>query len=73
MRIEVKVKTKARQEEVRRLDDAHFVVAVTEAPEKGRANEAVIRALAKHFAVSVSRIELVSGHTSRQKVFEIAL
>lgn len=46
-------------------------VYVTTVPEDGKANEAMIRLLAKHFNVAVSRVRLVRGYTSRQKTIEI--
>jgi uncharacterized protein (TIGR00251 family) len=46
-------------------------VAVTAAPEKGKANKAIIAVLSKAFDVSKSSIELVSGETSQQKRFLI--
>lgn len=71
MKIFVKVKTKSKQEKVKQLDESHFEVSVTEAPERGKANDAVIKALAEHLKISPSRIFIISGHTSRQKVIEI--
>lgn len=47
-------------------------VYVTVVPEDGKANEAMLRLLAKHFAVAVSRVRIVRGHTSRQKTIEIS-
>jgi uncharacterized protein (TIGR00251 family) len=47
-------------------------VAVTQAPEKGKANQALIEVLAVALQVSRSRIELLSGATSSQKKFRIA-
>ena len=49
-----------------------FTVWVKEPPVQGRANIAIGKALAKYFKVSPSQITLVSGHTSKQKVFEIS-
>lgn len=37
----------------------------------GRANEAVIEALAKYFEVKKSAVQLVSGTKSKTKIFEI--
>ncbi len=37
----------------------------------GKANQAVIRLLAQHFAVPRSRVELVSGATAKVKRFRI--
>lgn len=45
---------------------------VTAAPEDGKANTAVTRLLAKALGIAPSRLRLVSGATSRQKVFEVA-
>jgi uncharacterized protein len=42
-------------------------VAVTAAPEKGKANQAIIALLSKALGVSKSSIEIVSGETSPQK------
>ena len=39
----------------------------------GKANRAIIKALAEHFAVAPSCVVLVSGATAKQKMFEITL
>lgn len=46
-------------------------VYVTAVPENGKANEAMIRLIAKHFAIAPSHVVLLRGHTSRHKVIEI--
>jgi uncharacterized protein len=46
-------------------------IAVTAAPEKGKANKAIIAVLADVLNVSKSSIELVAGETSPQKQFLI--
>jgi uncharacterized protein len=46
-------------------------VKVTAAPDKGQANTAVIKALAKAKMVSKSTFHLVKGQTDRNKTFEI--
>lgn len=48
-----------------------FVVAVAERAVEGRANEAIVVALADYFKVSRSGIRLVSGARSKEKIFEI--
>jgi uncharacterized protein len=55
---------------VGRQGDA-WKVRVTEAPERGRANEAVIRLLAEALAVPRSAVTLVSGHGGREKIVEL--
>ena len=42
-------------------------IAVTVAPEKGKANKAVIKVLSKLLGVKSSDIEIFSGETSRDK------
>jgi uncharacterized protein len=43
-------------------------VRVAEAPEDGRANEAVLRLLADVLDVPRATVALVSGHSSRDKI-----
>ncbi|MBZ0136973.1 MAG: DUF167 domain-containing protein [Planctomycetes bacterium] len=45
---------------------------VSEPPERGRANEGVIRLLAEKLGVPAKQIELVSGHASQDKRVAIA-
>lgn len=47
-------------------------VSVTAAPEKGRANAALIRLLAREWGVAKSRISVARGATDRRKVLHIA-
>lgn len=42
------------------------------APEAGKANDAVVRLLAEALALPVREIEIVSGHSSRDKIVELA-
>ena len=47
-------------------------VRVTAAPVEGKANEALLRFLAKEFGVTPSSIEIVRGHRSREKIIRVA-
>lgn len=71
MKITVRVKPKSKREYIKRNGNLEFTVAVNEVPEKGKANQAVIKLLAEFFNLTVSSITLISGQASRQKVFEI--
>jgi len=71
MKIFVKVKPKAREEKVEKIDDINFKVQVTQPPVKGKANLAVIKALADYFNVNQSSVQIVSGSTSKLKIVEI--
>jgi len=48
-----------------------FVVWVKEPPVHGKANIAILNVLAKYFKLPASKIRLISGFSSKQKVFEI--
>jgi len=46
-------------------------VRITAPPVDGKANQAVIEILAKHFSVKKSDIEIIRGHTTRQKLIKV--
>lgn len=71
MKISVKAKTNAKKELVEKLSDNEFLVSVKEPPIDGRANWAVARAVAEHFGVSPSRVSIISGQASKNKILEI--
>jgi uncharacterized protein (TIGR00251 family) len=71
MKIFVKVKPRAREERVIKISDTNFKVQVREPPEKGRANRAVLKALADYFGTSPSNIKIILGSTSKLKIIEI--
>lgn len=73
MKITVKAKPGAKEERLENLGDNSYGVRVKEKPAGGKANEAVRNLLAEHFGVSKSRVVLLKGASSRQKVFEILL
>lgn len=52
---------------MQRTADGRWKVFVTEAPEKGKANSAVIALLSQRLRVPKSSIELVSGRTAARK------
>lgn len=70
LKMSVKVKPRSRSEEVSREGDS-YVVKVKEPPVEGRANRAVLRLLAGHLGVPESRLRIVSGWGSRNKVIEV--
>lgn len=46
-------------------------IGISVCPEKGKANEEIIKKLAKHFKVAKSSIRIIVGKTSRNKIIEI--
>ena len=73
MRISVKVKANTSQERIEKIDDTNFLVWIREKPVEGRANEAVIKALAEYFSVAKSDIALIKGQTAKIKIFEVKI
>jgi uncharacterized protein (TIGR00251 family) len=65
----VRARAGARKNEVRGEQDGALKVAVTRAPEKGKANRAITALLAKALALRKSQIELLAGETSPRKQF----
>jgi uncharacterized protein (TIGR00251 family) len=70
-RLRLKVVPGARRSEiVGRYGDA-WKLRVTAAPERGRANEAVVKLLAEELGVAESTVSVVSGRGAREKVVEL--
>ncbi len=61
----------SRRNEIRGEQDGMLKVCVTQSPEKGKANKAVVELMAKSLGLRKSQIELISGETSHQKRFLI--
>ena len=51
------------------IHNGRLKVAVTQAPEKGKANDALVKVLASSLGLRRSQIELVFGATSSRKTF----
>jgi len=71
LKIFVKAHPKSKKVEVVKKDADHYDVWVREAPDKGKANQAVVEALSDYLDVARSRINVVSGLASRNKVVEV--
>jgi uncharacterized protein (TIGR00251 family) len=65
--VRVYVQPKARREQLIGMHADRLKLAVTEPPDKGKANAAVIRLLSSAVQLPPSQIELLRGATSRQK------
>jgi uncharacterized protein (TIGR00251 family) len=61
----------SRRDEIRGEHGGALKVAVTQAPEKGKANKAIIELLARRLGIKRSQFELLSGETTAQKRFLI--
>ncbi|WP_299926697.1 DUF167 domain-containing protein [uncultured Pelagimonas sp.] len=68
--IAVRVSPKASRNAIERKG-GEMRIYVTTVPENGKANAAVIKLLAKALGVPKSRLSLIRGETSRDKVIRI--
>lgn len=75
MKITVHVKPGSRKESIDWVENLFsektLVVKIREKPVDGEANKWLIEALSEFFDVPKSRITILHGHTSREKVVEI--
>jgi uncharacterized protein (TIGR00251 family) len=71
LKISVKTHPKSKKIAVLQKSADHYEVWVRQAPDKGKANQAVIKTLSDHLGVPPSRITISSGHASRNKTIEI--
>ena len=69
-RLRLRVSPGARTKSIDRHGDG-WKIRVAAVPERGRANEAVIEFLAQRLELPEESIELVSGHSSRDKIVEL--
>ena len=69
--IKIRVQPKSSRNQVDGFQDGTLRVRVTAAPTEGQANAAVIALLAKTLGVSKSRLEIIRGYSSRDKVVSV--
>lgn len=71
-RLRLRVAPKAARARIMGEHAGALKMAVTEAPERGKANAAVIELLARALGVPKKNISIVQGETSQDKVAEIS-
>ena len=72
MIISVKVKPQAREDRIEKIGENNFAIWVKAKAIEGKANQAVIKILSEYFDKPRSRITILKGEKSRNKVFLIA-
>lgn len=65
----VRAQAGARRSEICGRHNGMLKLSVTQPPEKGKANKALVALLSKQLALRRAQIELIAGETSRQKRF----
>jgi len=70
-KILVQVKIKAKQKKVEKINKSNYIVSVNQSPIKGKANEAIINLLANYLNFPKSKIKIIKGLKSKNKIVEI--
>ena len=70
-RVNVRVKTGTSQEKLELRGNREALIWIQEKPVEGKANEAVIRILARHFGVKKRAVVIKAGLKSKEKLIEI--
>ena len=65
----VRAQPGAGRNEIRGEQDGRLKVCVTQSPEKGKANKAIVAVLSKKLSLRKSQLELIAGATSPEKRF----
>jgi uncharacterized protein len=71
--IHVKVTTRSSRPRVEEAGEGSYRVHVSSAPDKGKANAEVLKALAGHLGVSRSCLAIKRGGSSRDKTIEVTV
>lgn len=71
MRLEVKVITRAKKEEIEKISENSYKIKVSLPPEKLKANKRVIELLSKELNIKKQNIRIILGETSSKKIIEI--
>jgi uncharacterized protein len=70
--LRVRVQPRGHANEIAGAREGVLVVRVTAPPEGGRANDAVRRLIARRLRVGPTRVEIVRGASSREKVVRVS-
>ena len=68
----VRIQPRSSKNGVTRMEDGTLKIRLTAPPVDGAANEALVKFLSEALSVSKSQVEIVTGHTSREKRVKIS-
>ena len=68
----VRIQPRSSKNGATRMEDGSLKIRLTAPPVDGAANEALVTFLSATLSVSKSQVEIVSGHTGRQKIIRIS-
>jgi len=69
--LSLRIQPRASKNEAVALEDGGIKIRLTAPPVDGAANEALVKFFSDALSIAKSRVEIVSGHTSREKVVRI--
>jgi len=71
MLLRIKTTPKAKQNKIVKISSTNYHIYTTAAPEKGKANTAIIKLLSKKFNIAKSKIIIIKGLKSKNKTISI--
>lgn len=71
MKLTIKVKPNSKEIGVEKIGPHHLLIRVKAPPRENKANQEVMETLAEHLRVPKSRLSIVRGLKSKQKVVEV--
>ena len=69
--LSIRIQPRASKNEIVTMENGGLKIRLTAPPVDGAANEALVKFLASVFSIPQSKIEIVSGHTSREKIVRL--
>ena len=69
--LSVRIQPRASKNEIVMMENGGLKIRLTAPPVDGAANEALVKFLADRLSIAKSRVEIVSGHTGREKIIRI--
>ncbi len=70
--ISIRIQPRASKNEAELMENGKLKIRLTAPPVDGAANEALVRFLAERLSIAKSRVEIISGHTGREKIIRIS-
>jgi uncharacterized protein (TIGR00251 family) len=71
MKISVKVKANSKESRIEKIEDNLFLVHVKSPPFENKANCELIEIVSEYFNVPKSKVSIISGMNSKNKILEI--
>ena len=68
MKLKIKVKPNSSQQKIEKISDEEYKVYLKSVPEKGKANQELLKLLKKYFK---KQTKIIKGKTSKNKVVEL--